>query len=684
MRARVREWRAAGASQRQLRWISEGIRVEWSGRQRPHRYDVGPSCTQVTAEQSAWLESELARCVHETGALEPGRSREHVCRAFLVPKPAAADGTKKWRLIVDLRPLNAYCRSFGMRMETLTRLRTLARPGDWMFSFDLQDGYNMVGIHPEDRKYFTFDIGGRLFQCAALPFGFSQSPHFFTQLVSVWVRWMRAADGDRIMRDVEAAAARGGARRRDRRALHASASASFGTARVFRPGERVGARGLRFLWYVDDVLFLVDGPRAGREQRAYVERALALLGLQRNPAKGAWEPVQLVTHLGLEVDSRSGRFRLPASREAKLRKRARQLGCIADREQRRVAKRQLASFVGLAQSAMLAVPPARFYLRELHTVMAAQRSWEGNVRLSRQALRDLKWWCDIPEKWTSRSIFRAPETAYLHCDASGLVGWGGVLNGLRPARGEWRPHQRRWHITLKELKAVRFTVETFIAELRGRRVLLWEDNQAVVAVLTGLTSRSAPMMAELRKLWWLLDTNDISLRAKYIRSAANVWADRLSRQRDYTDWMVRPDVFRDIERAWGACTVDRFASSNSAQLVRYNSAFHDPGSEARDCFSLSDAVWRAERNWCHPPHALLDELAQRLQRSGAAAHVLTPTVPGAPWYREFVSLCAEYRVLRAQDVLMRPHAPAVPDPRETRRRNVTVFRIAARRPGCGP
>ena len=63
----------------------------------------------------------------------------------------------------------------------------------------------MVGIHPADRKYFTFDLNGRLFQAAALPFGFNQSPHYFTQLVSVWTKWMRSANSADITKRVERA-----------------------------------------------------------------------------------------------------------------------------------------------------------------------------------------------------------------------------------------------------------------------------------------------------------------------------------------------------------------------------------------------------------------------------------------------------------------------------------------------
>jgi hypothetical protein len=46
------------------------------------------------------------------------------------------------------------------------------------------------------------------------------------------------------------------------------------------------------------------------------------------------------------------------------------------------------------------------------------------------------------------------------------------------------------------------------------------------------------MMSELRRLWFLLDTNDIHIRPRYICSAANVWADTLSRELDTEDWQL--------------------------------------------------------------------------------------------------------------------------------------------------
>ena len=140
----------------------------------------------------------------------------------------------------------------------------------------------------------------------------------------------------------------------------------------------------------------------------------------------------------------------------------------------------------------------------------------------------------MPENHNGAPIFKPVESSYLHCDSSGF-GWGVVLNDCIEARGFWTGPDKLQHITFKELKAVRCAIESFLPELQGRRLLLHEDNQSVVGVLTHLTSRSPTMMSDLRKLFLLTDEHDISIKTKYIRSAANVWADRLSRETDTAD-----------------------------------------------------------------------------------------------------------------------------------------------------
>ena len=142
---------------------------------------------------------------------------------------------------------------------------------------------------------------------------------------------------------------------------------------------------------------------------------------------------------------------------------------------------------------------------------------------------------------------------------------------------------------------MRLFVQHYLESLRGRRLLLYEDNQAVVAILTNLTTRSPLLMAELRLIVELLAEADLTLRATYIRSAANTVADYFSRPHEY---VVTRDVFSRIAQWWGECTVDAFASAASAQLHRYwAESFDDLGAEAVDV--------RLKRSTSPPPSAEL-------------------------------------------------------------------------------
>lgn len=192
LRSRLKEWRRVGAPEQVQRWIESGARMPWSGRKRPAEFDLGSSCEGLTQEEQKWLDAEIKRCVEVVGSWEPTTVAKYVCKAFLVPKATAPGEPKKWRLVVDLRPLNKYMKKMKMRSETLAGLSRLAKAGDWMVTWDLQDGYNCVGIAAEEREFMTFRLQGRLFRCSAVPFGWSHSAYVFCETVKVWIIWMRA------------------------------------------------------------------------------------------------------------------------------------------------------------------------------------------------------------------------------------------------------------------------------------------------------------------------------------------------------------------------------------------------------------------------------------------------------------------------------------------------------------
>jgi hypothetical protein len=83
-------------------------------------------------------ERETVRCVR-SGAWQEVDRLHCRSRVFLVPKKEVdAEGRKKWRLIIDLRPLNVHCREFKSRYETLAKLGSLTSEGETVsfMSFD--------------------------------------------------------------------------------------------------------------------------------------------------------------------------------------------------------------------------------------------------------------------------------------------------------------------------------------------------------------------------------------------------------------------------------------------------------------------------------------------------------------------------------------------------------------------
>lgn len=585
-------------------------------------------------QQSAFLEAEVARCFG-TGAWEaaPADERTHVSRAHLVPKKTPPGQPQKWRLVIDLRPTNAACRPRSCRYETLKALSRLARRGDWMISFDIQDGYHAVGVAPEHRRYMTFALPPapgstepRYIRCAALPFGWTASPLIFTKVMRVMVRMLRApqaATFERLRRQT-----------------------ASGRAAVLRLGRSRDpwVHGARVLPYVDDFLCLSATRGEALRCRDRVEYVLNRLGITRHPDKGWWEPTQRLEHLGLDVDTKAGLFRVPPAKLDGLMRQARAILGLASREHRLVPVRTLASFAGYAQSVHLACPAARFYLRSLHDVMATRASWDARVRLTRQAQRDLRWWMTIGTADVARAIWRPPTDRTLHCDASRLA-WGGVLDGTVPAQGMWRGRDRGRHINYLELMAVYLTLQRFEGELQGASVLLWEDNTTVMHVLTNRTSRSPQLMHLLRKVWRLLDTSGVDLTVKYIPSEENTLADALSRGSPMDELTMRGDAWRDLERRWGPHTVDRYATAENARLRRFNSMLPHEASEGAAALAQD---WRGENNFVFPPPTELPRVAQLLHElPSVAATVVTPHWPAQAWFQQLAEIAvrAETRPL---------------------------------------
>eukprot|EP00873_Tetraselmis_striata_P010119 jgi/Tetstr1/430383/TSEL_020193.t1 len=143
-------------------------------------------------------------------------------------------------------------------METLIRVRHLTKEEDYMFSFDLQDGFYALGIAPSDRDYDTVNIRGELYRLCGLSMECSLSPYYFvTFTLMTFARHLRSP----------------------------ATPTPLATCPACASGSRGGSRGgARISPYVDDFMFFASSESEALELRGRVADLLDGLRCNATPS----------------------------------------------------------------------------------------------------------------------------------------------------------------------------------------------------------------------------------------------------------------------------------------------------------------------------------------------------------------------------------------------------------------
>lgn len=453
-------------------------------------------------------------------------------------------------------------------------------------------------------------------------------------------------------------------------------------------------KGFTLIGYVDDHAAAPPGERpttaaAATAVFACVTRLYEKLGLTLHPSKGEREGTTKLTLLGFTVDTAANRLSLPAARLAKVVGAARGLLAAARKNRWFVRLKMLQRVAGLAVSTLLAVPEARLFTRSLYDDCRSDDPDDrSDRRLSHQSIRDLRFWANLTDAGHGRPLYLPTAAVTLHTDACN-VGWGGGLTrgtDKHEARGFFTPEQAGLHINAKEVLAVRLTLESVAPLLRpGEVVDLFVDSQVALHVIEALSSRSAPLLAELRRLHRVVQRLGVALVGAWLPTAENAWADALSRKEDNTDWTLARPFFASLEAMYGPHHVDRFATATNSQLECYNSRWLDPTTEAVDAYQQD---WRWVNNWANPSFCQILLVLRLLSDQRASATVIVPVWEAQPWWRPALEQANEVCYLPRAAGLFRHGAAARPAPRPQWRVCALRFIHGGRRPppsrGRGP
>ncbi|KAL0147310.1 hypothetical protein M9458_057385 [Cirrhinus mrigala] len=503
-----------------LHTVERGYRIQFGAPPPPFN---GVFPTLVGPEQGLVMEQEVATLLRkEAIEVVPPQSRESgfYSRYFIVPKK---DGGL--RPILDLRLLNRSVLRLKFRMLTVRQVVSQIRSEDWFVTIDLKDAYFHVSILPQHRKFLRFAFRGEAYQYRVLPFGLALSPRTFTKCVDAALAPLRL-------------------------------------------------QGIRILNYIDDWLILAQSEMVAVRHRDVVLAHMKELGLRLNAKKSVLSPVQRTTYLGVVWDSTTMQAQLsPARIESIL------AAVMRVKEGRSLTVKQFQRLLGLMAAASNVIPFGLLYMRPLQWWLKTRGfSPRGNplrmIKVTRRCLRALDMWRK-PWFLSQGPALGAPcRRVTLATDAS-LTGWGAVMSG-HPARGLWSGHQLTWHINCLEMLAVFQGLKHFLPDLRDRHVLVRTDNTAVVSYINhqgGLRSRPLYKLAHQILVW--SQGKLLSLRAVFVPGYLNVGADILSRQGPRPgEWMLHPEVVKQIWRVFGPAQVDLFATRDNAQCPLWYSLVH--------------------------------------------------------------------------------------------------------------
>jgi hypothetical protein len=618
----LRAWEALpGVDPRVLFWLRNGIDERPGAGCKPMPWNLwGGEEFNVTKneEEEQWLRDEHRRWLKE-GISEPVDDNDwegfwHPLK--VVPKagwqqlPPEAQWLKKYRLCVAVaRTLNESLEKPRLKMETLAMALRLIDRDDHMVVGDLDAGYNHMLLHPECRRYYRYRVDGKSFQMRVLFFGLATAPYIFSTTVSqLWKFLRRPQSNEDDVLDVK-------------------------------------KDGLKVTGFIDDLLVVEQVFKMAEALKRWVWPVSGALGFCWG-RKCRWTPALQAKYLGLVIDTGRLRVLLPKDKADQMVRAARY---ALKRPKVQVAT--ILRLVGRLRAAALAIPNTPVLAWELGRLVGpAVREWipdprelssrllsllwrgilSTKVALDEGAQKSLKWiqshigimqgrpWTDEGLKW-------------LVVDAS-TDRAGARLEGMSASIPfpDWLVKHLQDSQARREVQGALLGLQAFRAELEGRRVALLSDNKGQVAVFNHMRNGAlAPWVAEA--LWFCMEHQIEVHKASWIpaREMVRRGVDGLSRLVDVNDWQLKSQIWERVCQWASGLEVDRFADSINAKLRRWNSRFHEPGSEAVDALVQ---CWAGVRNYACPPLALMGQVIELLRRQRPCAVLIVPKWTGQVWW----------------------------------------------------
>ncbi|MEC7099156.1 MAG: reverse transcriptase domain-containing protein, partial [Candidatus Thermoplasmatota archaeon] len=467
------------------------------------------------------LQSRKEKVIEPVPVKQLGRAALY-SPVFPVPKKKKGE----WRLIHDLRRLNAHLPARRFRVEAFNVVRDLLQPGDYMTIVDVKSAFHLLRVVKRDRDVLRFKANGQHWRYRAMPMGHRWAPYTWTK--------------------------------------------------VFKQALRGLRKHIRMVPYMDDVLLMA---RSARQLAAHLQRfidTMERLGIRINWSKSDLVARQRAEFLGVIVNSLDMSLEATRAKRRQIRRDARRL---LQAPARPATCRQIAALLGRLEFLRLTSTTIRLHTRFLQraknrTLARTRGDWTALVQLDGAARAELEYWSTRAAQPMRAPLRRQLATWRLTTDAS-PSGWGAVLaqrqssdkpwQTKRLTSGFWNDAEAKRSSNNRELRAIWLGLQALGKWVPRESALLIEsDNTTAVSYVRRQFGHS-PDLSDLAALVWaeLQQIGATSIAVKHTPGARLVLADRLSRlPTDREAWMLRPSLFAEAQRVFGKAEVDLFADRN--------------------------------------------------------------------------------------------------------------------------
>ena len=524
--------------------------------------------------------------------LEAKQTLGFYSKMFVVPKPESG----KFRVIINLKPLNKYVKKETFKMEGLNDVKNILSRGCFGAIVDLSDAYYHVKLHQKSRKYTRFIFQGQIFEYCALPMGLTDSPRIFTRVTKFVQGFLRR-------------------------------------------------QGIEVVMYIDDILVVGSNFEECQEKVVIVLGLLRRLGFLLNDKKCNLIPSQKFIYLGFVWDTVLWTVTLKSEREVKVREAARKL-LSSDI----VKCREVAAFLGRVQSTATAVPLARALVRTLQWEFVAacliEADYDRYMYISQDSKLELQYWKDLPEG-LNMPITLSQSALTVTTDAT-LDNYGIYYDGI--LFSEEIPEEfADFSINVKELLPLDIWLNT-CGRAVSNCVVTWrvDNNSALQAIKNQGSRKSWPLSILSVNILKKANSRNIIIDPVRVTSEENILADAASRKKQVQDWSLSEVLAQKMFARWGMPDVDLMATVMSRKAPMYYSwSRNDPEAWGQDSLARDMDWTKFSLPYCFPPFPLLGQVLSKIREQKVEKLLLVvPWWPTKVWFSTLLSMLLDCRRFR--------------------------------------